>query len=519
MKWTRRTARRFPRAAARALALAGVLAVSGIAAGTASATGGDQAPGTPSVTATLGYRCHFPSGTRQVGVTVAVSVPSTGRPGRPIRPTGARLTIALPQAAISDLARLDSTTVSAQAELSVDAADGPSGTSVLWPAASGRAARMPARGGLVLRTSGQVPSITPTLPGHVTLTAAGLSLTLTPGQANAVPGSPPAPVPAGGSNQGTTGPNPDSTPAPSSGTALRVTCELAKGQQAILATVAVTGAAARHPPRSAAVTLCPGFPKNGLKLNPRFPPPKPPHPIKPVSAPNPGCAYTDGYADARKLKGAALLQPGLTFVDLFVRVLTDFNPKVNYAQFDNAAQLNFHGLHEFPPSTATFLTFGFVPTTATIALIEHGTINIFAVGPANKGFCKPHQPCATIATVASRLSVKILPGTVRVNGVPLDVGSHCESAPFDAIVTGSDESNPPYIVTTGGPLTGMVNIPKFSHCGAGEDLDPIFNAAISGPRNFNLLTQGGVCFVLGGGTCDNKTGLPVPPTPLRKVTG
>jgi hypothetical protein len=503
MKWTARTARHAPRAVARTLALAGVLAASGIAAGTASATGGGAA-GMHSVAETLAYRCHFPSGPRQVPVTVAAGFPSTAMTGQPIQPANSRLTIALPRAAISDLARLDSTTVSAGTTLSIDVTDGPSGTSVLWPGASRRAASVPARGGLVLRTSGQVPAVTPTQPGDVTLIAAGLSLTLTPGKA--------AIVPAPGPNQ--------SAAAASAGTAFQVPCVLAKGQRAVLATVAVTGAAvARHSRHAAAVTLCPGFPKNGLKLNPRFKPPKPPVPIKPGTSPEPGCAYTTGYADARKLQGAALLQPGLTYVDLFVRTLIDFDPKVNYAQFDNAAQLNFHGLHEFPPSTATFLTFGFVPTTATIALIEHGTINIFAVGPANKTFCKPKQPCATIATVASRLSVKILPGTVKVNGVPLDVGSQCESAPFDAIVTGSDESNPPYIVTTGGPLTGLVNIPKFSHCGVGENLDPIFNAAISGPQNFNLLTQGNVCFVFGGGTCDNKTGLPIPPKPLREVSG
>jgi hypothetical protein len=430
--------------------------------------------------------------------------------GRPIQPANSRLTIALPRAAIGDLARLNSTTVRAGTGLSIDATNGPSGTSILWPGATRRAATVPARGGLVLRTSGQVPAVTPTVPGHVTLIAAGLSLTLTPSKT--------ATAPAPGPNQPAPGPN-QGAAAPSAGTALRVPCALAKGQQAVLATVTVTGAAVtRHSRHTAAVTLCPGFPKNGLKLNPRFKPPKPPVPIKPGSSPEPGCAYTTGYADARKLQGAALLQPGLTYVSLFARTLIDFDPKVNYAQFDNAAQLNFHGLHEFPPSTATFLTFGFVPTTASIALIEHGTINIFAVGPANKTFCKPKQPCATIATVASRLSVKILPGTVKVNGVPLDVGSRCESAPFDAIVTGSDESNPPYIVTTGGPLTGVVDIPKFSHCGVGEDLDPVFNAAISGPQNFNLLTQGAVCFVFGGGTC-TKQGLPVPPTPLRKVTG
>ncbi len=36
----------------------------------------------------------------------------------------------------------------------------------------------------------------------------------------------------------------------------------------------------------------------------------------------------------------------------------------------------------------------------------------------------------------------------------------------------------------------MVTIPHFQNCGVGENLDPIFNAAISGPQNFNLLTQG-----------------------------
>ena len=78
--------------------------------------------------------------------------------------------------------------------------------------------------------------------------------------------------------------------------------------------------------------------------------------------------------------------------------------------------------------------------------------------------------------------------------------------------------NPPYNVVTGGPLDGMVIIPKFSNCGVGENLDPIFNAAIAGPRNFNLLTQGPVCFLLGGGVC-GKHG-PVNPKPiLHKVIG
>ena len=65
----------------------------------------------------------------------------------------------------------------------------------------------------------------------------------------------------------------------------------------------------------------------------------------------------------------------------------------------------------------------------------------------------------------------------------------------------------------------MVTIPKFGNCGVTEDLDPIFNAAISGPRNFNLLTQGEVCFVQDALDCEPKVNTPIPPTPLHKVTG
>jgi hypothetical protein len=298
-----------------------------------------------------------------------------------------------------------------------------------------------------------------------------------------------------------------------------VNCTPAPGQDATLATLLVTGRPSGRPALHAASVIdCPGFPKGGLKLNPHFHHPKPPPGSVESTFPSQGCAYTTGYADARKLNGAALIQPGLTNVDLFLLIFQ--NQKKNYFQADNAAELDFHGQHIFPPSQATFLTFGFVPTTASIELVEHGTIDIFAVGPLLIANCKPHQPCTTIATVASRLSVRIVPGSVKVNGVPLDVGSHCETPPFDAVLTGSSATNPPYNVQNGGPLLGTVTIPKFHNCGVGENLDPVFNAAISGPRNFNLLTQGVVCFVQGGGLgCNKKTGLPEKPTPLRKVSG
>ena len=100
-----------------------------------------------------------------------------------------------------------------------------------------------------------------------------------------------------------------------------------------LGTVLVAGKTRQAVQRHAAKSPCPKLSQGGLQLNPRFPPPPPPPGSVIGSAPEQGCAYTTGYADARKLKGAALIQPGLTNVDLFVRTVINENPKVNYAEF------------------------------------------------------------------------------------------------------------------------------------------------------------------------------------------
>jgi hypothetical protein len=302
-----------------------------------------------------------------------------------------------------------------------------------------------------------------------------------------------------------------------------VTCTLAPGQHATLGTVLVIGTARRAAPRHAAVTTgkCPKLPPGGLKLNPRFPPPPHPKLTINVHSPSQGCAYATGYSDVRKLNGAALLTPVITNVDEAINTKANNTRKVNFLELDNAAELEFHGQHEFPPTTATFLSFGFVPTTATLNLVEQGTINIFAVGPALPPPCHPDKfrSCNNVATAYSRLEARIAPGSVRVNGVPLDVGSHCQTPAFDVILTGSSATNPPYSIQFGGPLTGMATIPHFRNCGVGENLDPIFNAAISGPRNFTVLTQGPLCTVQGAFGCVPKTGRPIIPTPIRKVIG
>jgi Family of unknown function (DUF6801) len=530
MKWTARTARRVPRAAARTAALFGMVAASGLAAGVASASGSHPTAARPA-TVSLTYRCHFPAGPHPVKVGVTATVPAAAKTGRPIQPTGVTLTMALPPAAVSALASLHSPTVGAVTRLTVSAAEGPSGTSVVWPGTTRLPVHRPAHGGLTLTTAGTVPPVTASSPGAVLLTAAGLSVSFTAGNVAAPAPTPAVPTTSAAGTaaipaQATPGASGRATvPSPSANAhpPLQVTCVLAPGQHAALGAVLVTGKARRAATKAGAVVgKCPKLPPGGLKLNPRFPPPPHPPPTLEAHDPSQGCAFTTGYADVRKLKGAALIAPALTNVNLTVTALENTNKNIDFIELDNVAELDFHGKHQFPPTTATFLSFGFVPTTATIELIEHGTINIFAVGPAGiqGSHCKPNKwrTCDSIATAFSRLSVQVVPGSVKVNGVPLDVGTHCATPQFDAILTGSSATNPSYNVQFGGPLLGTVNIPKFSNCGVTENLDPIFNAAISGPANFNLLTQGEVCFVQDALDCGPDKG-PIPPKPLRKVSG
>jgi hypothetical protein len=333
---------------------------------------------------------------------------------------------------------------------------------------------VPSTGRLMLSASGAAPPVTFRAPGEVTIAGAGLSLVLT------------------GHKPGDTATNL---------TTIRVQCTLNPGQNATLATVPVTGVASNpgRPAKSratgsssrASTRFCPPLPKGGLKLNPRFPPPPlPPGKNIIINNPSHGCTYVTGYANVRKLKGASLVGPGLT--NLVISTREVFNYKINYFQEDSVGILSYHGRREFPPARATFLGFGFVPTSATMQIIEVGTINNWAVGPAlQTPQPKCHGICPTISTVSSRVRIRIY--DVTVNGAPLNVGSRCQTPPFDIVLTGSSASTPPYNITEGGPLTGTVTIPSFTGCGVGENLDPLFTAAISGSGNFSLLTQGKVC--------------------------
>jgi hypothetical protein len=270
--------------------------------------------------------------------------------------------------------------------------------------------------------------------------------------------------------------------------------------------VSVRGAGAPRQSPLAASAFCLPQPPGGLKLNPRFPLPKPPKGSQVIfPTPTAGCAYVKGYADAGKLKEAALVGPGLTDLSLNTRVVEHQAPPV-YFEFDTAGQLDYRPCatckiaHGLPPVRETFLTFGFVPVTAWLQLTERGTLNIISIGG---GFT------LTSNTVWSTMSLRVY--GVTVNGVPLDVGPNCHTvSPFLIKLVGTVHSKPPYSLQNGGPLTGQVSIPDFTRCGVTENLDRLFTAAISGKRNFTELTQGALCPLIGTGVCP-----PPIPTPLH----
>jgi hypothetical protein len=216
-----------------------------------------------------------------------------------------------------------------------------------------------------------------------------------------------------------------------------------------------------------------------------------------------GCAYVKGFADVRKLYGAALVGPGLLNLEIGDRVVLNLGK--NYFQEDSVGQFDYRPphsskfLHELPPARATFLAFGFTPVTATLQLTEIGTINIYGVGTTST---------LTFNTAWSLMSLRVF--DVTVNGQPLNVGNNCRTDPLRIQLTGVSSSIPPYSLQGGGPLTGEVFVPAFHHCGVTENLDRLFTGAVSGPGNFVKFTQGVLCTPIGDVGCP-----PVPPKPLR----
>jgi hypothetical protein len=468
--------RRMGRLAAATTAGVATLAVSGVAV--AGATSGSGTVAMRQTSTSIAYTCRFPSRAQQVSLRVAAEFPAAGTVGQAIQPTGVHTTITLPRAALGDLGSLGAAKVRASATLDVNVAEGATSATAAWRVAAPRPTTLPAAGSLMLAASGAVPPAAAGAPGRVTFTANGLLLVFAPRQAAGTAGSP---------------------------AALAVACGLTPGHDARLAAVPVSS-----PSPSPVASAKPGtarHPAIVIQQSPRGPVSQGKSScITRAPLPGIGSAFVAGFSNVSKLHEATLLGPGpdnqpraaLSDVknEEFLTVLPHCNPNLFPIQYQYAiGQLNYRDQNRFPPAKSTLLTFRFIPVMATldISLVPFNCRDVGGHLVAKTSLCiqvkNPPPYTTTISTITSEEGIRV--SSLAVNGVRLNVGQHCQTvAPTKVTLAGK---TPQYSLLDGGPLTGDITIPRFTGCGVGENLDPLLNASVSGPRNFAILTQGPLC--------------------------
>lgn len=458
-----------------AITLAGAAGIAADAPGASAAQ---------SVSADLSYRCQFPAGAQPgrafpASVTVVASFPATAPAGQPVEPIGLHLTAQLSAAATAYLTSLGATSVSgsgtlASAQASTTKTSKHSSARLLaqWPLRLNPAHLVggePLQLAAITLTGPDATPVTtgqPPKPGLATITASSLAFDL--------------------SLAGT-------ATRPATLNLVQLSCAPASPSGIKLASVQLHQARNARPAKKKKIKFPAGCGK-----------------IKVVGDGAATCAYLTGYADVAKLIGAALLQPAAPAKPGLVNVDFAEHHKLAHDKLivSSKGELFYKGKPELPPITATLLAFRFVPVTATLLIRELGPIIIISAS----GITAPPFPITVVAT--AKVSIQIT--NVKVNGVPLAVGPHCSTAsPVTLRLIGKgDNTLPPrgYTVPTGGPLQGRVTIPRFSGCGVGENLDPLFTGSISGKGNFVKQTQGKLC---GPAQPSNWVCPPPVPKPLR----
>ncbi|GAA1897900.1 DUF6801 domain-containing protein [Actinomadura bangladeshensis] len=422
----------------------GAAAAAGAAAiATASPPGG--AARAQEADAALAYTCAFPSGTPgKVGVRVQGVFPAAGTAGEPVRPGRVTATITIARAALPPVSALGGATVVGTARLGASVTQNGKAAPAGWPGLATPATPVPEDADLVLSAFGDVPPVTPAGTGDLTFTAGDLALTLAPRDAG------------GGAVEDAEEP-------------LAITCEPSGDQ--VVATVPVS--AGETPPPEEQVAPKAGRPAAEA---PGGPPAECGKYAGPTDDWYPGCTYLSGFSNVKKLRGATVLndpefgRPALTNL---VYSLTDTGASVRQ-RFVSPLR-----------SRTTFLTFGFMPTTATMEMTQrplepgadYGTFE--AVSDMQTG----------VQSVSAHMRMSIRIYDVEVKGTPLDVGPDCRTErDVDLTLKGRMPN-----ILQGGVLDGAFTIPPFSGCGAGEDLDPLFSGTVAGPGNLLRVSLGATC--------------------------
>jgi hypothetical protein len=430
------------------------------------------AAGTRAADVNLAYACQFPSGAQQVRVRVQSAFPATATVNVPIQPGHPTVSVTVPRTALGDLTKLGAAMVTGTVQLSTLVTQTGTSADTRWSGLTAPPTPIAKDGSLTFAASGQVPPVTVGATGDATFSAGDLTLTLTAEKADGTATTP---------------------------LAMSVVCAPNLGQNTIMVTVPVSagrpgplgqGAGRRGLPVQA-LGECPPIITSGFNHDiPPFPKGFPDGPdIANAFVANNGptenaCAKVRGFSNINKLGASAFVRGGAQ-VSIAERIVVNnpYNGPFNYFQQDSV------GFSVLTPPPATFLTFGFVPTTAKMEIAEIGNANIWSEAPFD---AKRQGARPTVTKVEARVWLRI--SDVFVNGVPFDVGPHCGIArPMAIELTGRSDTTPPYDLQGGGGLEGTVNIPPFSGCGVHENLDALFTASVSGPGNHLSLLQGSVC--------------------------
>ncbi|SEB94413.1 hypothetical protein SAMN05216483_0749 [Streptomyces sp. 2131.1] len=473
----------------RVASVAGLALLAGLLSGGGSAA--DESTGPVGFAAACGAE-ENDTGTVTAAVGVAVDVPATGEVGRPVQPGPVTLTVTLSRADLAGLLPEGTEAFVSRASLKVKVAQNGESTEAPWELHA-PSTPLPADGDVALVHSGEVPYVTLGAAGDVDFSVKELTIELRSATAEPEKTAPPLTT---------------------------VTCRLKEGANGHLATTRVTdgtgtgaepsgtpetsptpvGGSGRTRDKSIAVEpsaaeededpdYCPVDPPVGEMDSSHAPQASPGRPVNVIELPGAFmCANVLGLANVQKLNGAMVVNdpdhPALISVLSTKRISSreaddweDPEGRGRYLRIDNLANI------ELPDADSTFLTFGFQPVTAKVSF-ETGpmTISIGNIG---------YDLDAAFSTVYFKQSLRI--HDVKVNGTPLDVGNNCRTAkPFDVVLSGGSAYTN---VALGGRLDGEVTIPPFTGCGTGgEDLNPLFTAAISGPGNRIFMNQAPTCY-------------------------
>ncbi|WLQ39356.1 hypothetical protein P8A22_04515 [Streptomyces laculatispora] len=429
------------------------------------------------------YGCDFPSGAKKVAVRVSATVPEEAAVDQPVQLSDVSTELTLPEAGLPDLADVGTAGVEVETQLTMGVAQGDHTASTVWIGTTGDPVAVPDTGEFTFTSSGAVPSVTAGSSGDLTFTAGKLTALLT-------------------------SPKPDSASAEPS--AVLLTCTPEPDQDLALGTVPVAGdpqwpspepsgteegkaSGSSGPGRDA------GTPKVGGPADSVLQDGKAPRCVGDPEDQFSLNAYVTGYANVAKLKSATLFPVACTQIEQGATEIKIQDGLVHLFQ-DSTATLDYQGKPQLPPATGTFLTFGFMPTTATLEMTQIQP----AAGPDGKPAPNIHSDLKILGpgnsegktTIEIQLQLRL--HDVKVNGVALDVGANCRTErPFTLPLQGDmvlkDGVQTGYTLVTGGVLTGQVTLPPFSGCGVGEDLDDLFTASISGVPSAVKQVQAAPC--------------------------